>query len=83
MWIPSWRSVPPWPWKQNSGGSIRRGFGKAQQSLLGTPSLGFFMVAELLVSERPMLVAQLMITYRMERLAKRRLLRGFKRLCRP
>jgi len=33
------------------------------ESLLGTPSLGFFMVAELLVSERPMLVAQLMITY--------------------
>ena len=33
------------------------------ESLLGTPSLGFFMVAELLLSERPMLVAQLMITY--------------------
>jgi len=33
------------------------------QSLLSTPSLGFFMVAEVLVSERPLLVGQLMITY--------------------
>jgi GNAT superfamily N-acetyltransferase len=33
------------------------------QSLLDTPSLGFFMVAEVQESERPVLVGQLMITY--------------------
>jgi len=33
------------------------------QSLLGTPSLGFFMVAEVQVAQRPVLVGQLMITY--------------------
>jgi ribosomal protein S18 acetylase RimI-like enzyme len=32
-------------------------------SLLNTPSLGFFMVAETRESERPLLVGQLMITY--------------------
>jgi ribosomal protein S18 acetylase RimI-like enzyme len=32
-------------------------------SLLSTPSLGFFMVAEVRESERPRLVGQLMITY--------------------
>jgi GNAT superfamily N-acetyltransferase len=33
------------------------------QSLLSTPALGFFMVAETRISERPVLVGQLMITY--------------------
>jgi ribosomal protein S18 acetylase RimI-like enzyme len=33
------------------------------QSLLGTPSLGFFLVAEAAKSERTALVGQLMITY--------------------
>lgn len=33
------------------------------QSLLDTPTLGIFMVAEVRVSERPVLVGQLMITY--------------------
>jgi len=33
------------------------------QSLLTTPSLGFFMVAEVQVAQRPVLVGQLMITY--------------------
>lgn len=33
------------------------------QSLLDTPALGIFMVAEIRVSERPVLVGQLMITY--------------------
>ncbi|HEX5549526.1 MAG TPA: GNAT family N-acetyltransferase, partial [Nitrospira sp.] len=33
------------------------------QSLLSTPSLGFFMVAEVQIAQRPVLVGQLMITY--------------------
>ena len=33
------------------------------QSLLGTPSLGFFMVAEVREPEHPLLIGQLMITY--------------------
>ena len=33
------------------------------QSLLSTPSFGFFRVAEVQIAERPVLVGQLMITY--------------------
>lgn len=33
------------------------------QSLLSTPSLGFFMVAEVQIAQRPVLIGQLMITY--------------------
>jgi ribosomal protein S18 acetylase RimI-like enzyme len=36
---------------------------KGTLSLLDTPSLGFFMVAEIRESQRPVLVGQLMITY--------------------